>query len=557
MSGEDDKRHELYFIAALAVLCAVFFSLQLSYVRTLPLVMDEYVSAYHSIEIFRRTPYGEFAPYKNVLGYAVNGAFLKMGGDHWSGLMIARTFLVVLNTGMILLGGFLLRRHARRVPILIAIALLVVMSTFLERSAELRVDMEAAWAGMVSLLLLLRHKWIAAGAVAAASFLISQKGAYFVVAADVGLVFYWGFALDKRDRLRPLLLFCAAALGALLAYMLLWWIISGSLGNVIDAMFLSHRRVLLENPYGEIRQRFWTQTFWRNPMYYVALLAALWRLDVLRRAHRDDDVLRILVPYAAVVIGLCLLHSKPWPYFIPMICPTALVVHAIYFDRASKQTPRVLTPAIAVLLVVLGIVWPLRRVDNVMERDLGRQKATVMFAEEMLSHGGTYVGGVPYLYRHDQVIDKFESLDKGRIRALRKEGGQAHNNYVRTMKERQLAFVIHSYRVRGFPGPIQGFFKGYYQRLWGPVLVYAPKLVTQATTLDIWVSGRYRLAGKAIVTIDGKRVEPADFVHLEAGKHQLSAPSGGRLAYYPEGIEPFMDRKYDKLKALFPNIYEY
>ena len=63
-----------------------------------------------------------------------------------------------------------------------ATAALFAMSTFLERAAELRVDMLTSLAGLVSFVLLLSRRYALAGLACGLSFLISQKGVYFFAA---------------------------------------------------------------------------------------------------------------------------------------------------------------------------------------------------------------------------------------------------------------------------------------------------------------------------------------------------------------------------------------
>lgn len=65
----------------------------------------------------------------------------------------------------------------RRDASLLAVTVWVCMSCFLERSAELRVDMLTGLVGLFAFLLVIQRKPVSAGIVAGLSFMVSQKGA--------------------------------------------------------------------------------------------------------------------------------------------------------------------------------------------------------------------------------------------------------------------------------------------------------------------------------------------------------------------------------------------
>src|SRR2546423_1052727 len=71
--------------------------------------------------------------------------------------------------------------------LLTAVLLLVLMSNYAERSFEVRADGLSSLFGLLSLVVLLRGRPFAAGALATLSFLCTQKGIYFVFAGGVAV----------------------------------------------------------------------------------------------------------------------------------------------------------------------------------------------------------------------------------------------------------------------------------------------------------------------------------------------------------------------------------
>ena len=162
------------FVPIALAIAFAYLAIQIAAISRLPLVMDEFDGAYEAHELLTRVPYRDFAPYKTVLGYYLQIPPVAVAADPWTGLMLSKVWLAAINTACIF--GVTLSLAALFSPAAAGASavLLICMTSFLGRSSEIRVDMLTAWAGLFSMLLLLRRRWLAAGVLAGVSFLISQ-----------------------------------------------------------------------------------------------------------------------------------------------------------------------------------------------------------------------------------------------------------------------------------------------------------------------------------------------------------------------------------------------
>src|SRR5260221_6446019 len=102
--------------------------------------MDEFLSAYVLRLFATHLPYRDFQPPKTALGaYLELPAFLSTT-NAWNAMRLVKFELAALTALAIFVAALILARHVRPAAVLTASAMFVVMSTLLERSAELRFD---------------------------------------------------------------------------------------------------------------------------------------------------------------------------------------------------------------------------------------------------------------------------------------------------------------------------------------------------------------------------------------------------------------------------------
>ena len=539
----------------IAAACALYGGLALAYALRQPLVMDEFQGAAVVSWLRSQLPYHDFAPYKTVLGYYLQLLPLSLGGDLWSSLLSVKIFLVILNVAAMYGVARRLARHYRPAAVVLGTWLLAGMSTFLERSGELRVDMLTSLCGWFSLLALLERRAALAGLLAGTSFLVSQKGVYFGLAAGAALA--WDLAVVRRDRaaLRDALAFGAAALAPIAAYLAVWSALS-SPDAVLRATFLAHRDIALEDLY-EIRH-FWFQTWLRNPYFYAVAVLGL-GIAYQRRSADDAGYRdRVLWVYGAVLGALCLWHKQPWPYFFVLLIPTLYVLAVVFFDAELRRTGR-LGGAFAALYLLLGLAWPLARVPGVLQRSNAFQRQQVLLGEQLLAPDDTYLAGLEMIHTRRQSLRELRWLDAPHLGALARRSDADLGSLVEELRAAPPKLLVWDYRLAALPGPLRRALEAGWLPFYGNLRLYAPRLPTGAQEFRLAFSGSYLLAAPsgAHVAVDGVALEPGRPVTLDAGLHRGESDTEYRLAWLPDSGELRLDPAFRQPRPLFDDVYAY
>jgi hypothetical protein len=444
--------------------------------------------------------------------------------------------------------------------VLLGLGLLLAMSTFAERSSELRVDALTALAGLASLVLLLGRRPLTAGACCALSFLISQKGVYYVLAGNAALAAAWLFADRSKRGLSALVAFNAAAASVLAAYLGFWAALS-SWDDVVSATFLSHGDIALRQLYDN-RFKYWSQTLRRNPLFYLMALLGVARLAQGRLASVSRRTQITLAAYGATIIVLSLLHRQPWPYFFVLVVPTLWVLIVAFLDvelLAWDARPPQHRRALVALVVVLGFALPLLRVPTVLSRSNGYQRSTVLLADALLGAGESYLAGTELLFDRPQEIRDLAWLDIPRSQALSDEEPWETERRRQELAASSVKLVVNNYRIYGLPRGLRLHLDRTYEPWWGSIAIYSPSGEAGAGILDLRFPGTYEVVGPAgaRVTIAGRTLAPGDRLALAAGMQTVDSDRAFRLRYVPQGVETLLDPRFRGSQLLFPDVYTY
>jgi hypothetical protein len=530
---------------ALALLCAVFFWVQLDYCQRLPLVMDELQGAWDVYRLRRAVPYLDFMPYKTVLGYYLQLPFMLLERDLWSRMMAVKLGMAAVTALVVFACTSALARVIRAEAVVLATALLFAMSTFVERAAELRVDMLTSLAGLATFTLLLSRRYLWAGLACGLSFLISQKGIYYFVAGELAL-FGRGLFLPRAQwRWRDAWSFTAVSLGLVGVYIAVFGSFGG-LEPVAHSVLIDPMRFALAEDHKDL-QRFWMVSIKRNPYFYM--LAVLGIGVALERArHARSELDWVIFAFAGTVLFLGVGHKQPWPYFFVLLLPSLLVPIA----RTIEQ----LTPRGAMFwgaYLLIGVIYPLyTRVPLVLARDSGHQRYTVELAERLLRKRETYLAGINMVYTREQSPNVLAWLDKASLDTLRRF---SMNDLVAELQLRPPKLVIGNYRIDSLPIALRKSIRDDYDHLWASIWLYAPTI--HAETFNLAYPGHYRLRADTPVEIDGQPIQPGTTVHLSPGPHTANA-TGFKLKYVPsKKLVDSLDMRYRMPADMFPAVHDY
>ena len=533
-----------------AGLSLAYLAIQLAYISRLPLVMDEFDGAQEAWQLLSVTPYKDFRPYKTVLGYYLELPPLLVTSDVWTGLMLTKAWIAVINTAAIFAATVTLASLFTPLAALTGQVLLISVTTFLERSSEIRVDMLTAWAGLASFLLLLNRRWLLAGVMAGVSFLISQKGVYYALAANTAAGAFWLFESRDRRTFRDLIVMNAGSAAVIAVYILLWGIAS-SPSTVFNATFLSHGDIVLSNMYD--LEEHWARTLGRNPLFYWGALAGIVALIVLRWRGQVGASHAMVAVYAGVVFALCRWHKQPWPYFFVILIPTLMVVHVAVVEYLARyQRWR---PIAAAVILLLGVAFPLWYMPGILERDNGYQQHVIRLASSMLAEGETYLAGNDLIYNRHQSHPALRRLGAPRLQALQQWSPEQLQKVIAELEEARPKFVIDEYRMRGLPEPLRAYLATRFKSLWSSVHGYAPLVDPGQADFDVWFDGDYTVEGDAV--IDGRAVSTGTTIALTRGKHRHESAVPVRLQFKPAGFAAHADPIRKSRRPMFARAYDY
>jgi hypothetical protein len=545
---------ERRFLVAVCGICAVYAALELLYVTQLPLIMDEYGGAWAVHRLTSGVPYRDFMPYKTILGYYIELPPLLLPGDTFSRIMYVKYELVAINTVALFVAARLLARHFDRIAVCLAAVALVAMTNFLERSAELRVDMLTAWFGLFSLLALLDRRMLLAGILLAASFLTSQKGVYYAAATAAALLCYCAFVERTRRAVRDAIVCGGVAAAIVGAYFGVFGLLGRSVGGVGTQVLSAPKEIAFERIYLEVRD-YWFQSLERNPFFYGALFAGIGSAFARRFERRTEAILWI---YGLTVLAGCLWHRQPWPYFFVILAPTGFVMIAALLDGEVRRAGRVTVPAIAVL-ALFGVAYPLSRVPANLERDVGPQRTAVRIADRILADGEAYLDGAAMIFDHPQPR-LLASLGRARLKALRSEDSR---RLIADIEQSRVKLLIMNYRLKGLPRSVSAYLDRNYARLYGNVNIYCPTVDAGARRAEIWFAGEYSVrtargaTAAGAVEIDGRGVGAGGKLRLARGEHSIAADGAFRLCLEPAGWRDVADPAHARPVDLYPDPYTY
>ncbi|MCB0324193.1 MAG: hypothetical protein KDD69_11500, partial [Bdellovibrionales bacterium] len=403
-----------YVWLALVSLIVLFsLLLQATLIEKLPVAMDEFDGAYDVYRLASELPYRDFKPYKTVLGYYVQLPALFAAISSWNGIMLVRLQMAVLNAVLLFAATLWLGKRFGKAPSVLALLLWISMSSWITRSAEVRVDTMTAWAGLLSLLLLLDRRYLLAGLAAGVSFLISQKAVYYFAATGLSLAALW-LLTNERRRVGSAIVHFTGAGVALIAVYLGAWSLVATPDATNQATFLSHTDIALRPMYS-IRREFWQQTVEQNVLFYVlSIVGSILCLTGNRRKDLVDERHFILGLYGVLLWAFGLWHKQPWPYFFVILIPTFAVLNAAAFAQVWARFPRRSTVIILGGLVVCTLASSALRISRLLQFDTGYQRHMVDIADRLVGPDELYLAGVDMLYDRQHPTNKLRRISRAK-----------------------------------------------------------------------------------------------------------------------------------------------
>lgn len=551
--------HELtlrQFRWLLGLIVVTYLGLEVSYVLRLPFVMDEFAGASHVHRMKNQIPYVDFQPYKTVLGYYFQLPFLALGRGIVDSMLAVKLGTAVAVATTLAWTSLRLGHVFDRSSVLLGLAALSFHSTFLERSAELRVDMLTGLAGLISLVFFVERRWFWCGVWAGLSMLVSQKGALYVACAGAGRLAWTLIQLRERhfDLRRDLRETARYALGVAFLPVVYLLLVAGMSSPVLVSEGTLGTVKKVVNFAGYPLDFFWWQTLVRNETFSLLTAGAVITLtlapkSVVRPLERATGV------YVLTCLAIGVWYPHPWPYFFVLLLPTAAVGLAVGHGALGRRLPFLRSPQFALILLALLVVKPvLLRAPKIYERDLDSQRKLIAATEALLGSNGTYLAGVPMIYTHRQPT-KLTWLDEPRMQFLHANPGLVEE----LLDAEPPQVVLQTYRIAMLPpASVKRLERDYFHVGLG-LRTYSPRIDAGVDRLDVLFDGTYRILNSdtaGATTIDGTPRREGDVFSLSAGSHEVSAPAAARLLLWSED-PAFRAIVTLPRKAPFKDVYTY
>lgn len=551
--------HPAVFIAGLVAICAIYAFIEWHYVARLPLAVDEMHGFAHAYRLRLEIPYRDFAPYKTVLGYYVQLLPALFTSSPWLRFLYIKWFLAAVTALALFVAAWLLRRHYHRTAILCALAMLVMMNTFLERSAELRVDMLTSLFGLFSLIYLLRGRWVVTGLLAGAAFITSQKGIYFVTAGGLAASMMLLAPVRKRDALRDLIVYSASA-GCVLGGYILVFAAFSSLDTVLGTMFHPKVKALATAEMYDLMwiRVFWVQTVQRNPFFYLMAAMALGRVFSARSDAQHNFRNLKLFAFALTMSLLCLWHRQPWPYFFVLLLPTLFVLIADLLSSEHDIRGR-LSWTVMTCIVLFGLVFPLLRMPIVLAQDNSYQRYNVELAWKILQRNDGYLAGVGMLYPHPHIPSSLSWIDHPKGLEVKAMPRKAQKDLLKQLDANPPKIVLWNNRLRRLFPALRRYIDRHYHHYHGSIHVYKFHVKKDATAFNVPFDGRYQVDTESpYIYIQDQLTPRIATVYLTKGRYRIA--SGGEtvtLRFVPNLSEKHLQPQFQAKQELFPDPYKY
>ncbi len=417
----------------------------------------------------------------------------------------------------------------------LGIALLVLVPAFLRFSIQVRTDQPAIalglWGGVALLASRQRSPWaLLAGVLFGTGFLFSQKAAY--VAALAGLLVVGDLFLRRELRVDREL---ARAGLCLLGGIAVLEAFRALLPAFVEPVAVQSVSTGL-GAFGFYRADFGYAFYVRMLPTLIPhlVLLALTLIATGRPLRNEGGQWRLLlIAWAILALGTVvgLFHAGAFPYFWMTLglFPAAAAATAL-------EPIRHLYPRKRHRRVVLGFIWIFLAAQSaiaaaVLLKDSQRgQRESLAFIERNFARDQEGFHPERALFCRD-AKDPFPVMFSQTI-AAHYWGPEREVNGSRLIgefRERPVAFLLDSFRLRQFPPEIQEFWVSGYRPYYESVLIPAVQLrgrPGEEDSVSILVPGKYRLrhdgeAGNPYLRLDGTSLLARDTIELVAGSYRI------------------------------------
>ncbi len=527
---------------AIATVIVVRFFLMASYALHVQYVMDEYDS---SSLFFRGSHfYRAYDPIKTVL-YVYFFGIPRLFTHHAVDIMrYARCEALALALAILFLTFRAARNLGRnRLESAFTVAVLLSVSTFLERAFRVRADTVGAFFAIFAIALAIRRVSAAVttfgtGFLSSLAFLNTQKAVWAVAALGFGYATV--FAGQERASATGRR-FLAAATGGVLPILLYALYFGGAhFASVLQMIVLSplHYGPIHGHQFYPYIRRYLSDSLERNALAYLLCFAGL--LIELFRWPRARPGTRFAAVVTFVMTVCVFTHSQPWPYVL-IWCLPLLALWSTGPLRMLSRRLRLPEPLLMVIVLVVMILGSARGFLYLAKSNRPQDRV-VTDAESLLGSADRYWDGIAAVVSRRPVDAKW--WDAAQLNELSAAARRGDEREIEAIVDQQPKVWIFNYRSAFLWPILRRHLVGSYVPVYPDVLLTGCEVDPKAavTFRNRW-AGPYWLfdaSGRRVscmLIVDG--LESQDAATLSRGNHRLSVggiPTGRRYFLLPAGL---------------------
>jgi hypothetical protein len=313
------------------LLCAIYLSIQIFYIHYSLLTTDDLWLAYHTFHYKNSIPYHDFAPYKTVLGYYILIIPMLIFKGLFQPLLYTKMWLALINIVFLAGAALSLKKIFPAKAVLVSLALIVFSQTFLNYSAEIRVDILSFWLCLISALFIFENKYLLAGISLGIGFAFCQKAIWYIIATDCALAMQWLCHVRTTKMLRDVTLFNVAA-GLVIAGYIGFWSCLSSLSVVLHSIFYDAYIISTTTSYLNIRYDYWAFILTNNPLLFLLSPFILFSFFIVPQHDSHKMKRTFIATYAAIILFFMISCTSPFSYYMLATMPAFFLLYAALFS---------------------------------------------------------------------------------------------------------------------------------------------------------------------------------------------------------------------------------
>ncbi|GMN04203.1 hypothetical protein MTsPCn3_29340 [Erythrobacter sp. MTPC3] len=279
-------------------------------------------------------------------------------------------------------------------------------------------------------------------------------------------------------------------------------------------------------------------TYLRAALYQNVVLVALWLVGlfglVMRLRNRESRTQGLLGLALVMPLLSFLIYRDTYPYYYPFILAPVMVITGFAWDDIRRRYGVIIAMTAGAAACISALLATVEQVQKPIER----QHMTLEVIHRLFPDQTSYIDGRsmvssfskrgPFMstwgmtdYRRDGVPVMGELIERHQPKFLLANTWHLQLDRLSPAQSEALEFGLLSADMQTL--------RDNYMRYWGPLYVPGKTIKVEDNSVQILVSGTYRLIADAPVFIEGKPLMPGSEIALDAAEYNVSATTTSKL----------------------------